>query len=170
MHTDRRDAERRVNRREAATPADGRISRMLQPLQGCFRFPSDPGVRFVTPGYRLKSLRDSWIGRIGFIGIDPDPDCDRDTEKEAIGIVYPTRRGLTRNPTVRSSPHASVSGSVSGSESKTKRSIGIDPDPEADHLDAALFSGGLPGEGTRPTAPWLGLDEWGLSAPSGWSP
>jgi hypothetical protein len=31
---------------------------MLQPLQGCFRFPREPGVRFATPGYLLKSLRD----------------------------------------------------------------------------------------------------------------
>ncbi len=31
---------------------------MLQPLQGCFRFPREPGVRFATPGYPLESLRD----------------------------------------------------------------------------------------------------------------
>ncbi len=32
--------------------------RILQPLQGCFRLLREPGVRFATPGYPLKSLRD----------------------------------------------------------------------------------------------------------------
>ncbi len=108
-------------------------------------------------GYRLTALR-AWGHGFGgarlprCIGIEfdsslrvLDADPDADTENEAIGIVYPTRRGLTRNPTGRSYPHASVSASVSGSESKTKRSIGIDPGPEADHPDAALFRWGIAG-------------------------
>jgi hypothetical protein len=40
------------------TPTELRSPRMLQPLRGCFRFPREPGVRFATPGYPLKSLRD----------------------------------------------------------------------------------------------------------------
>jgi len=35
---------------------------MLQPLRGCFPFPREPGVRFATPGYPLKSLRDKERG------------------------------------------------------------------------------------------------------------
>jgi len=64
--------------------------------------------------------------------------------------LCPPRHELTRNPTGRSLPYALVSGSgsVSASESKTKRSIGIDPYPEADHLDVALLRWGSPGEGT----------------------
>jgi hypothetical protein len=40
------------------TRAGVRRLRRLQPLRGCFRFPCEPGVRFATPGYPLKSLRD----------------------------------------------------------------------------------------------------------------
>jgi hypothetical protein len=40
------------------TPAEARSPRRLQPLRCCFRFPRESGVRFATPGYPLKSLRD----------------------------------------------------------------------------------------------------------------
>ena len=42
-------AVRRAKHPEAASPAEGRIRRMLQPLRGWFRFPHEPGVRFATP-------------------------------------------------------------------------------------------------------------------------
>jgi hypothetical protein len=130
------------------TSAEVRSARMLQPLQGCFRFPSEPGVRFATPGYLLRSLRDRG-GRPK--GLHRNRSRfrlrSRYRERSHRHPLYPTRRGLTRNPTGRSFPHASVSGSVSGSESKTKRSIGIDPDSEAVHPDAALFRWGIAGWG-----------------------
>jgi hypothetical protein len=73
---------RRVRRRVAGRALRPRWAcrvgrfRMLQALRGCFRFPREPGVRFATPGYPLRSLRDRGASRSVFFGIEPDPEQD----------------------------------------------------------------------------------------------
>ena len=40
-------------------------------------------MRFATPGYPIESLRDRGASRRVFFGIDPDSDCDPDTDSGA---------------------------------------------------------------------------------------
>ncbi len=105
--------------------------------------------------YRLKSLRDRGARRRGFCTatfVIPTEErlslnslhrnrthCS--ASRTPAGTCHPGTARKVEEPARVPLPHAWVAGSVS----KTKRSIGIEPDPEADHPDAALFRWGIAG-------------------------
>ena len=102
---------------QASNPSLGAEPANASTPPGLFPFPTGTWGALRDP-YLLKTLGDRRNRPKGL---------HRDRSRSRAGSrphhLYPTRRGLTRNPTGRPLPQASVSGSVSASGSKPFRSV-----------------------------------------------
>jgi hypothetical protein len=108
---------------QASNPSLGAEPANASTPPGLFPFPTGTWGALRDP-YLLKTLGDR---RNRPKGLHRNRSRSRLRSRSRAGIrphhLYPTRRGLTRNPTGRPLPQASVSGSVSASGSKPFRSV-----------------------------------------------